>query len=120
MPRNYYSQTSYDDDLFDAEEAAARRRKREELLAANAEIAAAEAREEATRRRLIAERAIEANRRQVLREYEAAGVEPLAVDASGAPTTSLSLLLSLGWTVERIGDRNVLARSVGLDRGGDA
>ena len=117
--RSFSDPSSWDDDLFEVDEAKRRRRAREDALAANAEIAAAEARAEVVRRERATAVAMETNRRQVLREYEAAGVEPIAVDAAGKPVVSLSLLLSLGWTVERIGDRNVLARPA-TRREGDA
>lgn len=57
--------------------------------------------------RAVAERKVfERTQRAVISEYQAAGVEPV-VDGSGM-VTSLSLLKSLGWTVEEIGNKTVL------------
>ena len=108
MPRDYYEPTSYDDDLFEAEEAAKRADRRKQAEKAGDALAAEEARQAAALRARIDERAAETNRRQVIAEYQAAGVEPLRVDGNGRPTVSLSMLLRIGWTIENISGKNVL------------
>jgi hypothetical protein len=51
-----------------------------------------------------------ANGTVALAEYRAAGVESPSVDGDGAPRVSLSLLLSIGWTVEDVdGARELVA-----------
>lgn len=103
---------SWDDDLFEAEEAARRRRKREEMLEAHRIAQEAETKAEAIRKARATEVSLETNRRQLLRQYEAAGVEPPCVDASGTPLVSLQMLLNFGWSIERYLDGNVLVRPV--------
>lgn len=49
------------------------------------------------------QRSMEANRIQLLGEYEAAGIYPPFTDDSGKPTISLSLLKRLGWRIENFG-----------------
>lgn len=112
MSRSYYGTGDLDDDLFEAEEAARRRRKREEMLEAHRIAQEVEAKAEAIRKARATEVSLETNRRQLLRQYEAAGVEPPSVDASGRPLVSLPMLLTLGWSIEHHLDGNVLARPV--------
>jgi hypothetical protein len=59
------------------------------------------------------ERARETNRRQVLAEYQAAGVQPLKVDGTGRPMISLSMLLRIGWEVREISGKKVLVAPAG-------
>lgn len=110
MPRDYFEPTSYDDDLFDAEEAKRRTARREAAKAARDAMAETEAKAAVILKARIDERARETNRRQVIAEYQAAGVEPLEVDGNGKPTVSLSMLLRLGWRVENISGQPTLIR----------
>jgi hypothetical protein len=48
------------------------------------------------------------NDRMIRREYESLGITP------PEPLVSLSMLRKIGWTIEQIGDRNVLMRPLGL------
>lgn len=95
-------------DLDDLSQADELRRKR--ILEEAERFEKIEAAAEAERRAKATARAMETNRRQTIAEYQAAGVEPPNVDENGRPTVSLSLLLSFGWTIEQIGDRNVLVK----------
>lgn len=96
-----------DDDMIDrvvAREDAERRafaRDRARSVAAAATAQAEVEREELAMR--AAGTARENTRRFVMQEYVNAGVEPLEVDAEGCPTVSLSLLLTMGWTIEDFG-----------------
>lgn len=91
------------DDFFGAEEAARIRAEREEnrkeIERRNAEAAEHEAIYQAAREKRRNELTAEGTRRHLWREYDAANVEPPIVDGEGNPTCSLSLLLSLGWTI---------------------
>lgn len=113
MPRDYYEPQSYDDDLFEADQARARAVKREEAREALRKVSDHDAALAAQLKARMDERAKETNRRQVLGEYQAAGVEPLQVDGSGRPTATLSLLLSVGWKIENISGKNVLIAPAG-------
>lgn len=99
MPR--YSLDEFN--LFEREEAARLMARREELRA-QIEVERAKEEELATARRArAADDAIAANKRLLLRQYEAAGVAPPSVDGDGYPTCSLPMLFSLGWSVEEVG-----------------
>lgn len=113
MPRDYYEPQSYDDDLFEADQARVRKAKREEAQAAMQKVRDHDAAISAQLKARIDERARETNRRQVIGEYQSAGVEPLQVDGNGKPTASLSLLLSVGWKIENISGKNVLIAPAG-------
>lgn len=116
MPRDYHDPGSYDDDLFDADEARRRQAKREETMAAIEKAAATEAKARADLDARMAERARETNRRQVIAEYQAAGVEPPSIDRNGKPTASLSLLLRMGWKLENISGKPTLIRPSWMSR----
>lgn len=90
------------EDIFDREEAARRRADREAAIARNNEIIEQEAAQEAQRKEDFRLFALRVNGDQVTAQYLAAGVEPLEVNDEGVPRTSLSLLLSIGWTIVEI------------------
>ncbi len=110
MTRDYFSPSSHDDDLFNAEEAKRRAARREAAREARELLGAAEVKQAAMLKSRIDERARETNRRQVIAEYQAAGVEPPSVDGEGKPTASLSMLLRIGWKVENISGLPTLIR----------
>ena len=68
-----------------------------------AELDAVNVKQAAERKVAADQRSMEANRIQLLGEYEAAGVYPPFTDDSGKPTISLSLLKRLGWRIESFG-----------------
>lgn len=108
MPRDYYEPQSYDDDLFEADQARKRKAKREEAQAALEKVRSHEAVLTAQLKARMDERARETNRRQILAEYQAAGVQPLQVGGDGRPTVSLSMLLRFGWEVREISGKPTL------------
>lgn len=110
MPRDYYDPESRDDDLFEADELRRRQAKRAAVKESLELAKVAEAKQTAALKARMDERAQETNRRQVIAEYQAAGVEPPSVDGNGKPTTSLSLLLRMGWKIENISGRPTLLR----------
>lgn len=113
MPRDYFEPTSYDDDLFDAEEAKRRKARREAAKAARDAMAETEAKAAVILKARIDERARETNRRQVIAEYQAAGVLPLQIGRDGRPTVSLSMLLRFGWEVREISGKPTLIAPAG-------
>lgn len=50
-------------------------------------------------------------------EFERAGVAPPFTDGAGNPTTSLSLLLQMGWEIKQLGEDRVLVRPVAFSPG---
>ncbi len=76
-------------------------------------MAAAEVKQAAALKVRIDARASETNRRQVIAEYQAAGISPPLIDGNGKPTVSLSMLLRLGWKVEDISGKPVLIHPPG-------
>lgn len=108
--RDYYDAGSRDDDLFEADDVKRRQQKRAETKAALEAAATADAKRTAQLKERMDDRARETNRRQVIAEYQAAGVEPPSVDGNRKPTTSLSLLLRMGWKIENISGQPTLIR----------
>lgn len=51
-----------------------------------------------------------ASKQTILAEYAAAGLAPVYADGFAETVLSLSLLLSLGWRIEEMQERNVLIR----------
>lgn len=113
MTRDYYDPQSYDDDLFEADQARARKAKREEAQAAMQKVRDHDAMLAAQLKARIDESARETNRRQVLAEYQAAGVLPLQIGRDGRPTVSLSMLLRFGWEVREISGKPTLIAPAG-------
>lgn len=99
----WYSKDEHD--LFDREEAARRMQLREEMQKKADAERAKEEEAAAVRRDRSTTFTRQANKAALLRQYELAGVTPPAVDADGCPTCSLTMLKSLGWSVEEVGDR---------------
>jgi hypothetical protein len=97
-PRDF-SEPWEPEDIFDREEAARRRRVRDDMIVRNAAITAQEEAAEAARQADLAARRRQAGAEEIVGQYQAAGVKPLAVNADGVPLVSLSMLLSMGWTV---------------------
>jgi hypothetical protein len=112
--RDYFDPASRDDDLFEAEEVKRRQARRQQAREAQEAAAVAERQQSAAIKSRLDERAREANRRQVIAEYQAAGVEPLQVDGDGKPTVSLSMLLRFGWKVEIVSGQPTLIRPFGM------
>jgi hypothetical protein len=89
-------------DMFDRDDAQRRR-----VLADTVRERAAAIEAEETEKQAVAkERSTEftlRNRDDVLCEqYRAAGVNPVHVNSEGVPTASLTLLLSIGWTIHEV------------------
>lgn len=92
------------DDLFERDRA-------ERVAAAHEDFKNRMAELEAIEAKIAAERKVraDANTRRsnllvMMQEYQRAGVKPPFVNEDGTPRCSLSLLLQLGWSIERIGD----------------
>lgn len=94
-----------DFDLFDREEDGRRMARREEMKRVAAAERAKEEEAAEIRRARATELSRQANKEALLRQYQNAGVAPPAVDAAGCPTCSLTMLLSMGWSVEEVGGR---------------
>lgn len=95
-------------DLFERQAAEAEAARLAEAKEKSRLVLEAVARERAEAVARCAKWTAEANRRALLGEYQRAQVKPPFVDADGRPTVSLTLLRWMGWTIEPIGDRNVL------------
>ena len=98
------------DDLFSPAEAARRRAERAAMMEQAAERERVEAEAERIRKQRAREFAIETSRRSLLAEYQRYGVEPLSLDGDGKPAVSLSMLLSLGWTIAEVSGKRVLVK----------
>lgn len=96
------------EDIFDRAEAQERRARIEAARADNEVMARHEAEQEALRKENARVNMQRANEALLVHEYERAGVEPLATNGRGVPTVSLALLRSFGWTIEQVGERNML------------
>jgi hypothetical protein len=59
----------------------------------------AEAERDAKRREEATAFTLQVNKRMALREWMAAGITPPSVDVDGYPLVSLSLYLTMGWTI---------------------
>lgn len=97
-------------DFDELSEPGAARRARLAALQERAEkLKAIEEEQERQARERATAHSLEVHRRHVMDQYRAAGVEPpLLNETNGAPLVSLSLLLKYGWTIEALGDQNVL------------
>ena len=95
-------------DLFEKEEAARRMAHRAELQ----RIADEERDKEEKQREVARSSALERKRigdgQALLRQYHANGVEPISVDGDGFPTVSYSMLMRMGWSVEKLEGENRL------------
>lgn len=111
--RDYFDPGSYDDDLFEAEAAKKRAADRAKAEAAQLDATNAQLKFAAQLKARMDERAAETNRRQLIAEYQAAGVEPPMTDGNGKPTVSLSMLLRMGWSLENISGQPTLIRPFG-------
>jgi len=109
MPRNF-SEPWEPEDIFDQQEAAERRRRMDAIAEHNAILAAQEAAADAARQAENVARVKAAHARTIIGQYQAAGVEPLAVDANGVPLLSLSMLISMGWSIVAIEGENYLVK----------
>lgn len=99
-----------DDSLFDSVERDDRDRRRAEAQQRNEVLSKQESVQEAARRAASEETHRVWKRRDLWREYEAAGVDPIEVDETGSPKTSLALLLNCGWTIhESVGCKTLVA-----------
>lgn len=95
-------------DLFDKEEAARRIAHRAEMQ----RVADEEREKEEAARAQVRANWLEEKRKadgaELLRQYQTNGVEPLNVDADGFPTVSYSMLMRMGWAVEKLEGQNRL------------
>ena len=95
-------------DLFEKEEAARRMAHRAELQ----RVADEEREKEEKQREVARAAALERKRigdgQALLRQYHANGVEPISVDGDGFPTVSYSMLMKMGWSVEKLEGQNRL------------
>jgi hypothetical protein len=97
-----YRDTFELEDIFDREEAQRRRVLADTVRARAAEIDAEETAKQAIAKARSTEFTLR-NRNDVLCEqYRAAGVEPVHVNSEGVPTVSLTLILSIGWTIQEV------------------
>jgi hypothetical protein len=89
-------------DMFDREEAQRRRILADTVRERAAAIEAEEAAKQAVAKKRSTEFTLR-NRDDVLCEqYRAAGVNTVHTNSEGVPTASLSLLLSIGWTIQEM------------------
>lgn len=98
------------EDIFAHDEAKERRARLDAAIEANKVAAAHEAAQEAERKAHHAESVRHYLGRTQLREYHAAGVEPLELNADGYPKCSLAMLTWIGWTVAIIDGHPTLVR----------
>lgn len=87
-------------DFFDRQDAEDRRTRVAAATVENERVRALEAEADAARRERGKIFSARTNAMLLTEQYLAAGVEPPALDAAGAPTCSLSMLLSIGWRIE--------------------
>lgn len=103
-----YSEPIEPEDIFDRAEAQERRARIEAARADHEIMTRHEAEQEAIRKESARVNLMRANEALLVNEYERAGVEPLQTNGRGVPTVSLALLRSFGWTIERVGEQNML------------
>lgn len=109
MPRDFYDpEDRWQDDLVERVAGEERVRQLEEAKKRNAVLAEAERRQREEAAVVSTEKMQRANANVLWAEYRAAGVDPIAVDANGVPTTSLSMLKWAGWTIVNISGQNKL------------
>lgn len=106
---------TYEFDMIDNAVSQTEHERRQRMITEGEKALAEERAEEAKRAAKATARTLDNNRRQLLAEYERAGVEPPFVDENGKPTMSLSMLLRLGWSIkqisiEHVGDERVLLK----------
>lgn len=95
-------------DLFEKEEAARRMAHRAELQRVADEERKKEEEQRAVTRAAALERKRITDGQALLRQYHANGVEPISVDGDGFPTVSYSMLMRMGWAVEKLEGENRL------------
>lgn len=96
------------EDIFDRAEAAERRARIEQAQRDHEALTKYEAEQAAIRKEKARQLSMCANASIMIAEYRRAGVEPIATNGEGVPLHSLAFLRWAGWTIEQIGDRNVL------------
>ncbi len=89
-----------DEEFLDQREVEDRKAERAERRAVAEQQAKDRAAEDAAMAARVARFGKETSARSLWSEYDAAGVQPVKLDANGVPTCSLSLLLKIGWTIE--------------------
>lgn len=93
-----------DGDLFERERAERVAAAHEDFRQRMAELGEIERRQEAERKARADINTRRSNVLVLMHEYKRARVAPPLVNDDGTPSCSLSLLLQLGWTIERFGD----------------
>jgi hypothetical protein len=96
------------EDIFERDEAARRRKMADDVVEANKKRIEREDKAAAERKEAARRFAMKVNADQLCAEYRTAGVEPPRTDFDGVPTTSLSMLLLLGWRIECVSGQNRL------------
>lgn len=104
----HFSEPFEPEDFFDQQEARQRRQNMDELIAENAKMAELEAEAQAKRDAVTAAKNRATGIRMLIRDYHAAGVEPLKVNEAGEPLVSLAMLKKIGWTIEESPHGNTL------------
>lgn len=97
-------------DMFELQHADEKRARLEEAKRLNTERAEQDAREEAERKESLLKFSKIGHRRQLLAQYREAGVEPPLVTEDGTPRVSLTMLLSIGWTIAEVFGEKMLVR----------
>ena len=95
-------------DLFEKEEAARRMVHRAEIQRSADEEREKEEEQRSVARAAALERKRIGDGQALLRQYHANGVEPISVDGDGFPTVSYSMLMKMGWSVEKLEGQNRL------------
>lgn len=96
-------------DMFELEHEKERQARLEQIKANNIVRERQEAERHAEVMESLWVRTKSSNEQQLLAQYREAGVEPPLVNAEGIPTVSLTLLLSMGWTIgDYLGERKLL------------
>jgi hypothetical protein len=81
-----------------------------------AEREAHEEKQRAETKKRVDELQVRANRSTMMREYQAAGVDPPYVDAEGNPKFSIGFLRKIGWAVVVMDGHNVMVSPVGREK----
>ncbi len=102
-----------DDDMFERERAERAAAANEDFRRRMAALAEVEAQQKAENKARADANTRRSNYLVMMHEYEHAGVKPPLVNEDGTPSCSLSLLLQMGWSIERLGDSvSVLVRPI--------
>lgn len=104
-----------DDDLFARERAERIAASHADFRDRMAKLAEIEKKQEEERKIRADANTRRSNRLALIHEYERAGVAPPLVNEDGTPSCSLSLLLQLGWSIERFGDSLTLVKPRMID-----